>query len=226
MFKKTCLALALVGAAAAAHAGPSLLNEGFDTVEGVPATPTTPAILGLVDRGWKIENLGTPITPGFPAWYQGNVGAFDAHSGAPTSYIASQWGAVGADGTLSSWLISPEFSTAENLEVSFWARGEGVQGYIDQLAYGLVDAAGTFASFVPQATITVAGEWTLYSFQLAGQGLGSSARFAIQYFGDANSANLAAVDDVAINVPEPSTWALAGVSLLGLMAARRRRTQA
>lgn len=214
MFKKTCLALALVGAAAAAHAGPTLINEGFDDIGTLAAD------------GWKIANLGTPINPDFPTWYQGNVGAFDSHSGDPTSYIGSKWAAVGAGGTLSSWLISPVFSTAENLEVSFWARGEGVQGYIDQLAYGLVDAAGTFASFVPQASITVAGEWTRYSFQLSGQGLGSSARFAIQYFGVADEANTVGVDDVAINVPEPSTWALAGVSLLGLVAARRRRTQA
>ena len=226
MFKKTCLALALVGAAAAAHAGPTLINEGFDNVEGVAATPSSAAILGLVDKGWKLENLGTPINPDFPTWYQGNGGAFDSHSGVATSYVSSKWASVGAGGTLSSWLISPEFSTAENLEVSFWARGEGVQGYIDQLAYGLVDAAGTFASFVPQASITVAGEWTRYSFLLSGQGLGSSARFAIQYFGFADEANVVGIDDVAINVPEPSTWALAGVSLLGLVAARRRRTQA
>lgn len=213
MFKKTCLALALVGAAAAAHAGPTLISEGFDNVDSLAA------------NDWKIANLGSPAVANYPAWFQGNVAAFDAHSGAPTSYAGSNWGAVDAGGTLSSWLISPVFSTAENLEVSFWARGEGVQGFVDQLAYGLVDAAGTFASFVPQASITVAGEWTRYSFQLAGQGLGSSARFAIQYFGSADLANVVGVDDVAVNVPEPSTWALAGVSLLGLMAARRRRAQ-
>ncbi|MFX1679035.1 choice-of-anchor J domain-containing protein [Mitsuaria sp. CC2] len=212
MFKKTCLALALVGAAAAAHAGPTLINEGFDDVNTLP--------------GWTIANLGTPVNPDILTWYQGNVGAFDAHSGLPTAYIASQWGAVGAGGTLSSWLLSPVFSTAENLEVSFWARNEGAAGYIDQLAYGLVDAAGTFASFVPQASVTLVGEWTRYSFQLSGQGAGSSSRFAIQYFGAGDLATVIGVDDVAINVPEPSTWALAGVSLLGLVAARRRRTQA
>ncbi|OWQ48180.1 hypothetical protein CDL60_06255 [Roseateles noduli] len=211
MFKKTCLALALVGAAAAAHAGPTLINEGFDNVNTLP--------------GWLISNQGTPATPGYPAWFQGNVAAFNAHSGAPTSYIGSNYGAVDAGGTLSSWLISPVFSTAENLEVSFWARGEGVPGFVDQLAYGLIDAAGAFASFAPQASITVVGEWTRYSFLLAGQGLGSSARFAIQYFGNADTANVVGVDDVVVNVPEPSTWALAGVSLLGLVAARRRRAQ-
>ncbi|WP_431262187.1 choice-of-anchor J domain-containing protein [Roseateles chitinivorans] len=214
MFKKTCLALALVGAAAAAHAGPTLINEGFDDVASLAA------------KGWKIENHGSPAGAIEP-WYQGNVstGFTDLH-GDPTAYVAAQYGAVAAGGILSSWLISPVFSTAENLEVSFWARGDGTPGYIDQLAYGLLDVSGAFTSFIPQAAITVVGEWTRYSFQLAGQGAGSSARFAIQYFGNGDEANVVGVDDVAINVPEPSTWALAGVSLLGLVAARRRRTQA
>ncbi|WP_431103748.1 choice-of-anchor J domain-containing protein [Roseateles noduli] len=210
MFKKTCLALALVGAAAAAHAGPTLINEGFDDVTALP--------------GWIISNQGTPDGTTQP-WVQGDQQIFTALSGAANSYISSNYNNAPAGGTLSSWLVSPVFSTAENLEVSFWARGDILPGFFDQLTYGLVNAAGVFSSFVPQASVTVAGEWTQYSFLLAGQGAGSTSRFAIQYFGDADSANYVGVDNVSVNVPEPSTWALAGVSLLGLVAARRRRAQ-
>ena len=71
--------------------------------------------------------------------------------------------------------------------------------------------------------MTVTGDWTQYSFMLAGQGAGSTSRFAIQYVGAGDSANYVGVDNVTVNVPEPSTWALAGVSLLGLLAARRRK---
>lgn len=209
MFKKTCLALALVGAAAAAHAGPTLINEGFDDVTALP--------------GWLISNQGTPGVGTTEPWVQGDQSIFTALSGAANSYISSNYNNVPAGGTLSSWLISPVFSAAENLEVSFWARGDIVPGFFDQLTYGLVNAAGVFSSFAPQATVTVTGDWTQYSFQLAGQGAGSTSRFAIQYIGSADLANYVGVDNVTVNVPEPSTWALAGVSLLGLLAARRRK---
>ncbi|WP_343639885.1 choice-of-anchor J domain-containing protein [Roseateles sp.] len=212
MFKKTCLALALLGAAAAAQAGPTLLDEGFDNVDT------------LAGAGWIRSNQGSGGGLTDP-WVQGDQSIFTALSGAPNAYVASNFNNAAAGGTLSSWLISPVFSTAENLEVSFWARGDIQPGYIDQLAYGLVDAAGIFSSFVPQATITAQGDWTRYSFLLGGQGAGATARFAIQYIGSADQANYVGVDNVAVNVPEPSSWALAGISLLGLAAARRRRAQ-
>ncbi|WP_158218788.1 choice-of-anchor J family PEP-CTERM protein [Roseateles aquatilis] len=209
MFKKAYVALALIGAVASAHAGPTLINEGFDNVSTL--------------SGWLRTNNSTPGGTATP-WFQGDQTIFQALSGAANSYIASNYNNAPAGGTLASWLISPVFSTAQNLEVSFWARGDIADGFLDKLTYGMVDATGNLTSFVPQATVVAVGAWTQYTFLLSGQA-GTNGRFAIGYVGSADQANYVGLDSVTVTVPEPSSWALAGVSLLGLLAARRRRAQ-
>lgn len=212
MFKKACLAAALVGALASAHAEQyTFIDEGFANV------PT------LTSQGWKVLN---PAGPGATQpWVQGDQTNFGARTGQPESYASSLW-SDSAGGSLASWLLTSAFSTEFDTEVSFWARGGAVDGYFDELTYGLVNAAGDLSSLLPAATVTVLDDWTRYTFKIDAQGAGASARFALGHVGDPDTSNIVGVDDLRVaQVPEPSTWALAGVSLLGLMAARRRRAQ-
>lgn len=213
MFKKTVMVLALLGAAASAHAEQyTFINEGFNNVPG------------LTGQGWKVvNNASGGITPG---WVQGDQTNFTAHAGAPESYASSLWSDAGSGQSLASWLITSAFSTEFDTQVSFWARGGGDATYLDQLTYGLVNSAGDISSLITTATVTALDDWTRYTFTIAGQGAGSTARFALGHVGDADAANIVGIDDLRVaQVPEPSTWALAGVSLLGLMAARRRRAR-
>lgn len=210
MFKHVYAALALSAAVGAAHAGPVLIEEGFDNVPGL--------------SGWTILNAGTPGGSTQP-WVQGDATIFPAFSGSAESYIASNYNNAPAGGSISSWLITPVFSTSQNFSVSFWARGDVLDGYSDQLTFGLVNAAGDISSLISSTTITAVGEWTQYTLTLGAQALDSSARFAIGYVGAADLSNYVGVDNVVVEVPEPGTFALAGLSLLGLFGVARRRAQ-
>ncbi|SEL83821.1 PEP-CTERM protein-sorting domain-containing protein/MYXO-CTERM domain-containing protein [Roseateles sp. YR242] len=211
MFKQACAALALVGAMASAHADATLISEGFDNVAN------------LTSSGWQILNLNTPAGLTSP-WVQGDETVFTALSGAGNSYISSNFNNAAAGGSLASWLITPVFSTAENLVITFWAKADIIDGYYDQLAFGLVDAAGNPSSLVLDTQVTVTGDWSQYTLSLAGLGAGTTARFAIEYVGSADLSNYVGVDNLAVTaVPEPGSFALAGLGLIGLVAVRRRR---
>src|SRR5689334_4117076 len=94
-----------------ANAAP-LLTEGFDNISTLGAS------------GWALVNNSTP--GGFqPTWFQGNGGIFPAQSGAANSYIASNFGAAGAGGNISNWLISPELFLNGGAELTFWTRSDG-----------------------------------------------------------------------------------------------------
>ena len=211
MFKMASTALLLAGAMASAQAdSPLLINQGFDNVASLGA-------------GWITANNGTP--GGTTSWFQGDQTTFTSHSGAPESYIAANYHNVGDGGTLASWLISPTFSTACNVLISFWARGAADPNYFDQLSFGLLDSTGAFSSFTPQATVTVSQDgWTEYSMYVSAAVVGTSARFGIEYVGSGDTANYVGVDDLQVHaVPEPSSWLLVGISMLGLAAASTRR---
>jgi len=211
MMKKALVVLAFSGVAVSAQAG-ALINEGFDNVGN------------LGSKGWVIENDSTPggITP---AWFQGSAGIFEAQDGAGNSYAASNYNNAPVGGTLSSWLITPEFSTAMNVVVSFWLRAGDDAGYSDQISFGFSNGSTSLTDFTLEPAFTVpTGEWTLYKARLSLQGAGSTARFAVQYNGLADGANYVGIDSLAVNaVPEPASMLILAGGLAALTAARRRR---
>lgn len=211
MMKKALVVLAFSGVAVSAQAG-VLINEGFGNVGN------------LGSKGWIVENNGTPGGT-TPAWYQGDQTIFEAHKGEANSYAASNYNNAPAGGDLSSWLITPEFSTAMNVIVSFWLRADAIAGYSDQIAFGFSNGSTSLTDFILEPAFTVpTGEWTLYKARLSLQGAGSTARFAVQYTGLADGANYVGIDSLAVNaVPEPASMLILAGGLAALTAARRRR---
>jgi hypothetical protein len=75
------------------------------------------------------------------------------------------------------------------------------------------------------------GGWQEFNIAFSAQGAGATARFAIEYLGDADLSNYIGVDTLSIQtvpptaVPEPSTWAMMvlGFAGVGFMAHRRSR---
>jgi len=201
-------ALALAGTAHAA----TVFSEGFDDV------------FGLADNGWVLTNNSSPAnnTVDGTGWFQGSAdnGIFDAQAGA--GYAAANYNNAAAGGTIDNWLITPTFSTALAGTVTVWLRGDILDGFTDTARFGFSQGSSDIASFVTGSAVTATGTWTEYSFAYAAGGAGSTARFAIEYTGDADSANFIGVDTLTITaVPEPATWALFALGAAGVVARRR-----
>lgn len=209
VIKRALSAFALAGLAVSAQAG-VVLQENFNNVPG------------LTSAGWVLNNASTPAgsTAG---WYQGDQGIFAAQNGAPESYAAANYNNAAAGGTIYNWLITPVFSTADNVIVTFWLNADQVQGYSDQVAFGFSAGGSTLTDFVLGDAVTVGGGWTKYTVGVSGQGAGATGRLGIRYFGAADSSNYVGLDNLTVTVPEPSTGFILGAGLLGLLAARRRK---
>jgi hypothetical protein len=209
MLKKSLTALTLAGAATAAQADTLLMSQQFNDVAALSAS------------GWVRTNAGTP--PGAtPAWYQGDQQIFAAQSGPANSYAAANWANAAPGGTLSSWLITPIFSTAKAGYVSFFVRADMLDPYTDTIDAGFSTGSSAIDAFSLGDAITGTGVWTEYKMFFSGMGAGAVGRFAIHYTGLADNANYIGVDTLSVNVPEPSTMMILAAGMLGLYASRRR----
>ena len=213
MLKRVLMATAISLAAVSAQAQ-VLVSENFDNFSGLGAA------------GWIQTNNSTP--GGSTNWFEGNADIFGAQAGAPNSYIAANFNNAPVGGTIDNWLISPSFSTASSVQVTFWAKAAIDEGFADTISVGFGNAAGAINSFALGTLTTVSGAWAMYTATLYGQGAGTFGRFAINYSGAADYSNYVGIDTVTVTavVPEPSTYLLMAAGLLGLAMFNRRRAAA
>jgi len=204
---KKCL-LGLAGVTLAIAAQADTYTEGFDD---------------LAASGWTLTNNSSPAGL---AWFQGIPEYFAAQSGGAGSYAAASFlSAANGAGSISNWLISPVLTLGGANTVSFFARTEATEGYSDTVkvyfSAGTDAATTSFTNLLGTATLSTAG-WTQYTFALPEAATG---RVAFEYaLSDAANANLAAIDSVSVSaVPEPTSFALMGLGVLGLAFLRRRQ---
>lgn len=216
--KPAKFALTICAALSVSVQAAPLLSEGFNDIST------------LSGAGWVLTNNSTPAAPANLGWFQGNTGVFAAQSGAADSYIASNFNAAPIGGTIDNILTTPGFSLLSGVTLSFWARAEVIGApFLDTFAVFLGATIGGGAELVSQvqADTVALGNWTQYTLNIAGQGAGAVGRFSFKYLGPADTSNYFGIDTVDVNsvavsaIPEPSTSALFGIAILGLMLNRR-----
>ena len=218
---KTAFAATVIAFAASVHAAP--FAEGFDNVSALGAA------------GWVFTNLSTPVGT---SWTQGdNTAAFASQAGAPNAYAAANFLSAsnipGDPGSIDNWLITPEITLGGPASLSFYARTFAIPGATFGDTLQVLFSSGSGAAtggFVALDTILLpTDDWTLFTYLLPTV---ASGRVAFRYLVvDANNANYVGLDTVSVQVragaiPEPGTYALMGLGLVGIALARRSRRAA
>jgi hypothetical protein len=231
---RAVLVCALVALAGARPADCGILLEGFDDLSA------------LAGSGWIMRNNSNPA--GTRSWFQGSTNVFTALDGAANSYAAVNFDSTGNSGTISNWLITPEFLFADGDSLTFSTRTVIAPEYPDRLevrfsAAGASSNVGSTSASVGDFTtlllsvnpgLTISGYpngWTEYTVSLSGLSGDVPGRFAFRYY-VTNAGLLGAnsdyigIDSVRLDVqsaPEPMTMLLTGGSLIALAAWTRRR---
>jgi hypothetical protein len=161
----------------------TLLSEGFDIATPLPS-------------GWAQQNLSTPIGTN-PNWIQGTT-PFPAQTGSATSYICTNFNAVGGANTISNWLFTPQVTVQNGDQLTFYARSINA-GFPDRLQVRMstngasVNAGATNTSTGDFSTLlldinptyTASGfpnVWTLHTITMSGLPGPVTGRFAFRYF--------------------------------------------
>lgn len=208
--KKTLFAMALVAASIGIAQAAPLLSENFDDVST------------LTGKGWVRNNQSTPL--GTTNWFQGNPTVFAAASGAPNSYIAANFNNARTGGVVSNWLLTPTVGITSRETLNFALRLFG-DDYLDTVEVYLSTngSSTTLTDFVLLQTYASDFDtgWTNETIIVDGSGTG---RFAFRYFVDNTNinGNYIGIDNVTVDIPEPTSTALFGIAILGLALSRRR----
>ena len=185
-------------------------TEGFDDIGTLAAS------------GWFTQNNSAPL--GITGWFQGTnvpTGPFDSYSGAPNSYIGTNYNnTTGGNGTISNWLFTPNRTLRNGDVFQFYTRTSlGQTEYPDRLQVrmstnGASTNVGSGATTVGDFTTLlldinsdlVTGvypkAWTQYTITISGLPAPTSGRIAFRYYVTnggplASSSDYIGIDDVA-----------------------------
>jgi len=217
------IAAALLLASGVAQADPILI-ENFDDVTN------------LTGNGWALVNHSSPV--GQTGWFQGEDAIFSAYEGSDNSYLGANFNNAGFGGQISNWLITPFLSLNEASYLTFYTRRNDSE-FFDSLEvrYTMSDStdvgvgAGDVGDFSSMGLVELllAGsdyptDWIQVRVTFGNIGFGEG-RIGLRYFVDDTSANgdYIGIDSLVVGVPEPTSLAVLGLGVLGLVRLRRVR---
>ena len=196
----------LVGALVSAVVAAPLAGIAFPSPAS--AAVTTEGFTTVPPAGWTTANNSSPVGligvfQGTPTTATPTPGPFNAQAGADNSYVGMNFNSTSGTGTISTWLVTPQYTSLSNGDVlSFYTRkptiGPGMTDYPDRLEVRMstngscspgtgATSVGAFTTVLTSVnpTLVVGGypqTWTQITATLSGITGAKSGCFAFRYF--------------------------------------------